>query len=95
MVWITVNISGWTLPITYANIRVLTKGDRTMKTVYIVTVNGKISQLAYETLAEAQQFIENRFKVTDLDNQGEYYNLFSSVDCLWYKIEDVKYSSGL
>ena len=66
-----------------------------MKTVYIVTVNGKISQLAYETLAEAQQFIENRCKVTDLDDQGEYYNVFSSVDYSWYKIEDVKYSSGL
>ena len=66
-----------------------------MKTVYIVTVDKKISQLAYATLAEAQQFIENRCKPDDLKNQGEYYNVFSTVDYSWYKIEDVKYSSGL
>ena len=88
------NILGWTYLTTHATIRVLNKGDR-MKTVYIVTVNGKISQLAYATLAEAQQFIENRCKATDLDDQGEYYNVFSTVDYSWYKIEDVKYSSGL
>lgn len=66
-----------------------------MKTIYIVTVNGKISQLAYETLAEAQQFIKNRCNPDNLKNQGEYYNVFSTVDYSWYKIEDVKYSSGL
>lgn len=66
-----------------------------MKTVYIVTVDKKISQLAYETLAEAQAFIRNRCKPDDLKNQGEYYNVFSTVDYSWYKIEDVKVASGL
>lgn len=67
----------------------------TMNTVYIVTVDKKISQLAYATLPEAQAFIRNRCKPDDLKNQGEYYNVFSTIDYSWYKIEDVKYISEL
>ena len=61
-----------------------------MRTVYIVTVNGKVSSLAYNTLEEAQEFVANRVKPEDLDGQEGYYNVFSSKDYQTYVIADVR-----
>lgn len=61
-----------------------------MTTIYLVTVNGKVSQLAYKSLSEAQEFIANRCKPVDLENQQAYYNVLSTQDYSWYRIEDVK-----
>ena len=47
------------------------------KTIYIVTVNGKISSEAYSTLEEAQDFIYSRGagELLDSTSNGRYLKL--------------------
>lgn len=61
-----------------------------MKTVYIVTVNGKISQEAYSTLEEAQDFIYSRGpgELLERTSNGRYLKLKN--DKYTYEIHDVK-----
>lgn len=61
-----------------------------MKTIYIVTVDKKISGLGYATLEEAQEFIKNRAGEDAVKNQPPYYNVFSIKDMTWYTIHDVR-----
>ena len=60
-------------------------------TVYIVTVNGKISQEAYKTLEEAQDFIYSRTnepKVTIGEQHG--YVVLTDDNNNRYEIHDVR-----
>ena len=59
-------------------------------TVYLVTVNGKVSQEAYKTLDEAQEFIKSRLNsgALDIARPEGYYTVDSSGTR--YEIHDVK-----
>lgn len=64
-----------------------------MKTIYIVTVNSKISDEAYNTIEEAQEFIKSRVKNDEhaldiLNKQTGYYIILSNNK--EYRIEDVR-----
>ncbi len=61
-----------------------------MKTVYIVTVNGKISSEAYNTLEEAQDFIYSRGpgELLERTSNGRYLKLKN--DKYTYEIHDVR-----
>lgn len=61
-----------------------------MKTIYIVTVDKKVSSIAYSTLEEAQEFIKARVKPENIEGQPPYYNVFSTRDYAWYTITDVR-----
>lgn len=57
--------------------------------VYLVTVNGKVSQVAYKTLDEAQDFIYSRGpgELLDRTSNGRYLKLRN--DKYIYEIHDV------
>ena len=59
-------------------------------TIYIVTVNGKISSEAYRTLEEAQEFIYSRGpgELLDRTSNGRYLKLKN--DKYIYEIHDVR-----
>ena len=59
-------------------------------TVYIVTVNGKVSSEAYKTLEEAQEFIYSRGpgELLDRTSNGRYLKLRN--DKYTYEIHDVR-----
>ena len=64
-----------------------------MKTIYIVTVNSKISDEAYNTIEEAHEFIKSRVKNDEhaldiLNKQTGYYIIRSNNK--EYRIEDVR-----
>ena len=64
-----------------------------MKTIYIVTVNSKISDRAYNTIEEAQEFIKSRVQDDEhaldiLSKQTGYYIIRSNNK--EYRIEDVR-----
>ena len=59
-----------------------------MKTVYIVTVNGKVSQEAYKTLEEAQSFILSRVDLANISNRTGY--MIAEKNGTVYEIHDVK-----
>ena len=60
-----------------------------MTTIYIVTVNGKVSQEAYQTLLEAQDFVKSRINYQKAWNTTPYYRVTNS-DGVTYEINDVK-----
>ena len=61
-----------------------------MTTIYIVTANGKISDEAYKTLEEAQDFIYSRGpgELQERTSNGRYLKLKN--DKYTYEIHDVK-----
>ena len=56
-------------------------------TIYIVTVNGKISSEAYKTLEEAQAFITSRTDINFIDDSMSTRDPFTQTD---YEIHDVR-----
>lgn len=63
-----------------------------MKRIYLVSVNNKVSQLAYETLEEAQEFVESRLSMSEIEavrNGQQYYNFYSINTSTQYVITDV------
>lgn len=58
--------------------------------IYLVTVNGKVSQEAYKTLEEAQDFIYSRGpgELLDRTSNGRYLKLKN--DKYTYEIHDVR-----
>lgn len=58
-----------------------------MKTIYIVTVNGKISQEAYKTLEEAQKFIISRTGIANIIQDN--YLIAIDTNDNHYEIHDV------
>lgn len=60
-----------------------------MKRIYLVTVDNKVSQLAYATLEEAQEFVKTRLDDTSvLDKMQPYYRVIGR-DFQMYTIIDV------
>lgn len=64
------------------------------KTIYIVLVNKQVSQEAYQTLEEAQQFILSRLKTTEgrelaLSSVSGFWNL-NTLNGTQYQINDVR-----
>lgn len=57
-------------------------------TIYLVTVNGKVSQEAYKTLEDAQRFIHNRTNVP-IEKLGEHGWVIIEKNGLRYEIHDV------
>ena len=57
-------------------------------TIYIVTVNGKVSSEAYKTLEEAQKFIMSRTSIANII-QDNYLVAEDTNDNL-YEIHDVR-----
>lgn len=57
-------------------------------TIYIVTVNGKVSQEAYSTLEEAQQFIIGRTGIADIISRN--YVIVEDTNDNRYEIHDVR-----
>jgi hypothetical protein len=55
-----------------------------MKTIYIVTVNGKISSEAYNTLEEAQDFIKGRIDYNGVKSLKEPPSL--KIECSWWRL---------
>lgn len=60
-----------------------------MKTIYLVTVNGKVSQEAYKTLEQAQDFIKSRVDYSKEWNTTAYYRVVDTSG-IKYEIHDVK-----
>jgi len=60
-----------------------------MKTIYIVTVNGKVSSEAYKTLEEAQDFIYNRTGEQSTE-RGEHGYVIIEKNGTRYEIHDVR-----
>lgn len=58
-----------------------------MTTIYIVTVNGKVSSEAYNTLEEAQQFIIDRTGIANIIQNN--YLVAEDIDGNRYEIHDV------
>lgn len=57
-----------------------------------MSVNNKVSQLAYETLEEAQEFVESRLSMSEIEavrNGQQYYNFYSINTSTQYVITDV------
>jgi hypothetical protein len=63
-----------------------------MKTIYIVTVNGKISSEAYNTLEEAQDFIKGRIDYNGGWSTKPYYMVVED-NKNKYEIHDVTVKS--
>lgn len=59
----------------------------TSKAVYLVTVNGKVSQEAYKTLEEAQQFIISRTGIANIIQDN--YLVAEDTNDNRYEIHDV------
>lgn len=59
-----------------------------MEAIYIVTVNGKVSQEAYKTLEEAQQFIISRTGIANIIQDN--YLIAEDTNDNRYEIHDVK-----
>lgn len=59
-----------------------------MKTIYIVTVNGKISQEAYSTIEAAQKFVIGRTGIADIISRN--YVIVEDTNDNRYEIHDVK-----
>ena len=57
--------------------------------IYIVTVNGKVSQEAYKTLEEAQEFIKSRIYYKDGWSMKPYYMVVEDTKNR-YEIHDVR-----
>ena len=57
-------------------------------TVYIVTVNGKVSQEAYKTLVEAQTFVMNRTEIPNIISGN--YLVAEDINENLYEIHDVR-----
>mgnify|MGYP003496425561 CR=1 FL=1 len=55
--------------------------------VYIVTVNGKVSQEAYKTLEDAQRFIIGRTGIANIISEN--YLIAEDTDDNRYEIHDV------
>ena len=66
-------------------------GIKSMKTIYIVTVNGKISSEAYSTLEEAQDFIHHQTNEPSLKRGDRGYVIIEQ-NGYRYEIHDVKVS---
>lgn len=60
-----------------------------MKTIYLVTVNGKVSQEAYKTLEEAQDFIHSRTGEKS-SKRGDRGYVIIEENGMRYEIHDVK-----
>lgn len=58
-------------------------------TIYLVTVNGKVSQEAYKTLEEAQDFIHRRTGEKSPKRGGKGYAIIEE-NGMRYEIHDVK-----
>lgn len=59
-----------------------------MTTIYIVTVNGKVSSEAYNTLEEAQKFIISRTGIANIIQDN--YLVAEDTDDNRYEIHDVR-----
>ena len=59
-----------------------------MKTIYIITVNGKVSSEAYSTLEEAQDFIHHRTNDPSLKRGDHGYAIIEHKGYR-YEIHDV------
>lgn len=61
-------------------------------TIYLVTVNGKVSQEAYKTLEEAQAFVKDRVWLNSVPKEyGELYKDLKDLSGKYtYEIHDVK-----
>lgn len=57
-------------------------------TIYLVTVNGKVSQEAYKTLEDAQDFIHSRSGV--IGKRGKHGYAIIEENGIRYEIHDVK-----
>lgn len=59
--------------------------------IYLVQVNNKVSQEAYKTLEEAQEFVKNRVNELSLIDQNPYYDVVSvkNGSIYHYQITDV------
>lgn len=57
-------------------------------TIYLVTVNGKVSQEAYKTIEEAQQFIISRTGIANIIQDN--YLIAEDTNDNRYEIHDVK-----
>lgn len=58
-----------------------------MKTIYIVTVNGKVSSEAYSTLEEAMKFITSRIGIVKIIQEN--YLVAEDTNDNRYEIHDV------